>query len=377
MNEDRSARYHRLGRRAAIVFMAWSAGLLLALTAPPVSVRLRGLAQAAAGPVPALLRPTATVLAFVVFLGAAHQVGALPIDFLHSFVLEHRYGLSTERLRHWVFDRLKAAALGVLLTFASAACLYLAIWQFPGWWWAVLTAGYAVVVVVLTGLAPVVLLPIFFTFRPLDRPELRDRLIALSRRGGVAASDACEWRVSDRTRKANAALIGLGRTRRIIVSDTLLSRYSDDEVEGILAHELGHLVRHDIWRGMALHTLVIALGLLIASRVLAGLASPLGWTGVGDVAGLPVLLLTVGVVSTALRPFSNAFSRRMERAADRFAIDLTGNPEAFASAIERLGTQNLTEERPPRLARWFFYTHPPVAERVAVARASRAEESPE
>jgi STE24 endopeptidase len=349
--------------------MAWGAGLLLALTAPPLSVRLRGLAEDAAGPVPAPLGPTATVLAFVTLLCAAHQFGALPIDFFHSFVLEHRYGLSTERFRHWVFDRLKAAALGVLLTFAAAACLYLAVRHFPGWWWAVVAAGYAVVVVALTGLAPVVLLPIFFTFRPVERQELRDRLIALSRRAGVAVSDACEWRVSDRTKKANAALTGLGRTRRIIVSDTLLSRYSDDEVEGILAHELGHLVRHDIWRGMALHTLVTALGLLVASRVLAALASPLGWTGAGDVAGLPALLLAIGAVSTALRPSANAFSRRMERAADRFAIDLTGNPEAFASAIERLGTQNLTEERPSRLARWFFYTHPPVAERIAAARA--------
>ncbi len=368
MNEDRAARYHRLGRRAAIVSTVWSAGLLLALTVPPVSLRLRAVAEAAVGLVPAPLRPTATVLAFVTLLGAAHEVGALPIDFFHSFVLEHRYGLSTERLRHWALDRLKAAGLGVLLTFAAAACLYLAIWHFPGWWWAVVAAGYAVVVVVLTGLAPVVLLPIFFTFRPLGRPELRDRLIALSRRAGVAVSDACEWRVSDRTKKANAALTGLGRTRRIIVSDTLLSRHSDDEVEGILAHELGHLVRHDVWRGMAWHTLITALGLLVASRALAALVAPLGWSGAGDVAGLPALLLVIGAVSTALRPLSNAFSRRMERAADRFAIELTGNPEAFASAIERLGTQNLTEERPPLLARWFFYTHPPVAERIAAAR---------
>ena len=186
---------------------------------------------------------------------------------------------------------------------------------------------------------------------------------------GVRVSDACEWRVSDRTRKANAALTGLGRTRRIIVSDTLLSRYSDDEVEGILAHELGHLVRRDIWRGMALHVAVAGAGLLAASRALAALASPLGWTGESDVAGLPALLLTTGAVSLALRPLSNAFSRRMERQADRFAIELTGNPAAFASAIERLGEQNLSEERPPRLARWFFYTHPPAAERVAAAKA--------
>ena len=369
MNEDRAARYHRLGRRAAIASMAWSAGLLLALTAPPLSLPLRGLAERAAGLFPPFLQPVAAVLAFVALVGAAHQVGELPIDFFQSFALERRYGLSTERFRHWLIDRGKSAGLGIVFTFAAAACVYLAIWRWPSWWWAAVTAGYAVVVVALTGLAPVVLLPIFFTFKPLESPELRNRLLELSRRAGVAVSDACEWRVSDRTRKANAALAGLGRTRRIILSDTLVARYSDDEIEGVLAHELGHLVRHDLWSGMALHVLVAGLGLFVASRALARLAAPLGWTGVGDVAGLPVLLLATGAVSLALRPLANALSRRRERRADRFAVDLTGNPAAFASAIERLGTQNLTEDRPPRLARWFFYTHPPVAERIAAVRA--------
>jgi Zn-dependent protease with chaperone function len=368
VNEDRSARYHKLGRRSELASLAWGTGFLLAALAPPVSWLLRGAAEALAGPAPAWVRPTATVLAYVVSLGLAHQVGALPIAFYRSFILEHRYGLSTERLRHWALDRVKGAAVGAPLALAASACVYLAIWHWPVWWWAAVAAGYAVVVVVMTGLAPVVLLPIFFTFRPLERQELRDRLIALSRRAGVAVSDACEWRVSDRTKKANAALTGLGRTRRILVSDTLLGRYSDDEVEGILAHELGHQVHHDIWRGIALHNFVTALGLLAASRALDALASPLGWTGVGDVSGLPVLLLTAGVVSLALRPLVNASSRRMEREADRFSIELTGNPAAFATAIERLGVQNLTEERPSRLARWFFYTHPPVAERVAAAR---------
>lgn len=371
MNEDRSARYHKLGRRAAVASAAWSASFLLAFAAPPLSQRLRVLAEAAAGSLPPSWRPTAVVLVFAALLGALHESGALPIDFYRSFLLEHRYGLSTERLRHWLWDRLKAAVLGALLTVTAAALLYLAIRRWPGGWWAVATCGYAAVVVVLTGLAPVVLLPIFFKFEPLGRPELRVRLLALSRRAGVAVRDACEWRVSDRTKKANAALVGLGRTRRIIVSDTLLPRYSDDEIEGILAHELGHLARHDIWRGMGLHVAVAAAGLFAASRALAAFWRPLGWDGVADAAGLPILALVAGAVSLSLRPLANACSRRMERRADRFAVALTGNPEAFASAIERLGAQNLTEERPSRLARWFFYTHPPVAERVAAARAAQ------
>ncbi len=369
MNEDRSARYNRLGRRAEVASFAWSAGWLLALAATPASSGLRRLAETVAGPVTPGLRPTAVVLTYAACLGVLQELGELPIGFYRSFLLEHRYGLSTERFRHWVLDRVKAGLLGAIMGLAACACLYLAIRNFPGWWWAVVTAGYAVVTVVMTGLAPVFLLPIFFTFRPVGRPALRDRLIALSRRAGIAVSDVCEWQLSDRTTKANAVLTGLGRTRRILLSDTLLDRYSDDEVEAILAHELGHLVRHDLWRGMAAHVLLMALGLFAASRAMVALASPLGWDGPGDVAGLPVLLLTAGTLTMALRPTVNWMSRHMERSADRLAIELTGNPAAFAAAIERLGAQNLTEERPSRLARWFFYTHPPVAERVAAARA--------
>jgi len=211
-------------------------------------------------------------------------------------------------------------------------------------------------------------MPLFFSFRPLAREELRQRLLALSRRAGVAVTDASEWKLSDRTKKANAALTGLGRTRRILVSDTLLTGYSDDEIEVILAHELGHQVHRDIWRGIAVQAAVVGAGFFAASRVMAALAGRLGWHGIADVAGLPVLLLTAGLLSLVLLPAVNAASRAMERAADRFAIELTGNAAAFATAMERLADQNLSEEHPSRFARWMFYTHPPVKERIESAR---------
>lgn len=369
MNEDRSARYHKLGRWAAIVSTAWSAGLLLLLAATPASLWLRGVAERiAALSSPSWLFPSAVVLAYVALLALIHEIGAVPISFYRSYLLEHRYDLSTETIGGWVIDQLKGGALGAVLSFAGCSLLYLAMRTSPGWWWAIAAAGFAAVAVVLTQLAPVLLLPIFFTFRPLGRPELRERLLELSRRAGVAVTDACEWQVSDKTRKANAALAGLGRTRRVLISDTLLASHPDEEIELILAHELGHQVRHDLWRGIAVQTLVMALGLFVASRVMGALAPGLGWFGVADVAGLPVLLLAVGLLSLVLLPVVNALSRSMERAADRFAVELTGNAVAFATAMQRLGVQNLAEERPSRLARWLFYTHPPVAERIAAAR---------
>jgi STE24 endopeptidase len=371
VNEDRSARYHKLGRRAAVASAVWSAGVLLVLAATPAAVWLRRLAETAAVLPAARLQPTAVVLAYVALLGIIHELGALPITFYRSFLLERRYGLSTEPLRHWVLDQAKAWALGAILSFVGFSLLYGAMRHWPEWWWVIAAAGFAVVVVALTQLAPVALLPIFFTFRPLGRQELRERLLTLSRRAGVAVTDACEWQVSDRTRKANAALAGLGRTRRILVSDTLLASHPDDEIEVILAHELGHLVHHDLWRGIAVQTVVVAIGFFAASRALAVLAPRFGWTGVADVAGLPVLLLAAGLLSLLLLPAVNAMSRSLERGADRFAFELTGNAGAFAAAMQRLGAQNLAEENPSRLARWLFYTHPPVAERITAAQAWR------
>jgi STE24 endopeptidase len=369
VNEDKSARYHKLLRRATIASTAWSAALLVALAATPGSVWLRQRAEdlAAYLAVPSLT-PALIVLAYVAMLGLTHEAGALPIAFYRGFLLEHRYGLSTETLRRWLLDQMKSGAIGAALSLAGFSLLYLVMRRWPVWWWVVAGAGFALVIVLLTRLAPVILMPIFYTFRPLGRQDLRDRLIELSRRAGIAVMDACEWQMSDRTKKGNAALAGLGRTRRILVSDTMLSTYTDDEIEVVLAHELGHHAHHDIWRGIAYQTLVTLAGFFLASRVLAALAPRLHWSGVSDVAGLPVLLLAAGVLSLVLVPASNALSRRMERAADRFAFELTGRGSAFASAMQRLGAQNLAEEHPSRLAKWLFYTHPPMADRIADAR---------
>ena len=178
-----------------------------------------------------------------------------------------------------------------------------------------------------------------------------------------------EWRLSDKTKKANAALAGIGQTRRIIISDTLLAEHSDDEIEVILAHELAHHVHRDIWKGIALETALIALGFYLADRVLARFAGSFGLMGKGDVAALPLLLLGAGAVSLALMPVANAFSRAHERSADRYALEMTRNVSAFVSAMKRLGAQNLAEEHPSKIVQWLFYSHPPVRERIAAAQA--------
>jgi STE24 endopeptidase len=311
-------------------------------------------------------RPSCTVAAYIVLLGLVHEAGAWPVAFYGGFVLEHRYGLSTERPAQWARERGKALLVGAVLGIAGGVALYAAIAAWPAWWWLAAGAGLTLVVLLLAHLGPVLLLPLFYGVTPLDRPDLRDRLQALARRAGVPVTGVFRWALGDRTRKANAALAGLGGTRRILLSDTLLDHYTDDEIEVILAHELAHQVHHDIWRGIAYEGLLAFLGFGLASWLLGRLAGAAGLHGPSDVAGLPLLLLTAGTISLVLMPVANALSRRQERRADGFALAATRNPRAFVSAMRRLAAQNLAEREPGKLVEWLFYSHPPVATRIAM-----------
>jgi STE24 endopeptidase len=175
--------------------------------------------------------------------------------------------------------------------------------------------------------------------------------------------------LGEKTKKANAALAGIGGTRRILVSDTMLADYSDDEIEIVLAHELAHHVHGDIWRGLFFESVLVLAGFYVAAQALLRAVDPLRLNGPADPAGLPLLLLAAGAVSVVMLPAAHAMSRGYERRADRFALDLTKNPAAFVSAMRRLGAQNLAEEDPSKVTQWLFYSHPPIRERIAAAQA--------
>jgi STE24 endopeptidase len=213
-----------------------------------------------------------------------------------------------------------------------------------------------------------VLLPLFYEIKPLDRVSLSQRLVALAEHAGARVLGVFEWRLSDRTRKANAALTGVGRTRRILVSDTLLAAHSDDEIEVILAHELGHHVHHDLWRSMAFDAALLGVSFFVADRLLTVAGASFGLTGKADIAALPIVALAAGAAALALRPAAHAFSRAHERRADLYALEVTRNASAFIGAMKRLGQQNLAEEEPSRLVEWLFYSHPPVSARIEAAR---------
>ena len=347
MNEPKAARYHRLKRRTGILAGCATALVLVMLL---------------------WLRPSLHGAVYVVMLVAVHELLTLPLTFYRSYTLEQRYELSTQSISEWTKDHLKGLSLTLAFTLVAAHVVYTLIAWSPAYWWLAAAVVAAAATIVLTKVAPILLLPLFYKFKPLERPDLTARLVDLSARASVPVLGVYEWGLGAKTRRANAALTGSGRTRRILLSDTLLSEYSDEEIEVILAHEMAHHVHHDIRNALVLEFLLLLAACYAAAVVLSAWWGDLGLTGPSDPAGMPLLLLAAGAVMLAATPLVNAFSRANERKADRFALQVTGGREPFVSAMRRLGAQNLAEETPSRLAVWLFHTHPPIEERIVAAR---------
>lgn len=348
VNEPKSSRYHRLQRRAGIASLVLSAALLA---------------------VALVVRPDLPLWVWVSGLVILNAIVGLPIAYYRGVVLERRYELSTESRRAWAKDQAKGLLLSLALALPAAELTYALIRWDIVWWWVPAAIGAALFTLLLAQLAPVLLLPLFFRFTPLENASLRDRLLALSTRAGVPVLGVYEWALGAKTRRANAALTGAGRTRRILLSDTLLADYTDDEIEVILAHELAHHVHRDIPKGLVLEFLLLCAAFSMGAIVLRWGTVALALNGPADPRGLPLLLLAIGAVTLLSTPLVYLLSRYNERRADRFALDLTNRHEAFVSAMKRLGAQNLSEENPSRLAVWLFHSHPPIHERIERAQA--------
>jgi STE24 endopeptidase len=364
-NEDKSARYHRLRRRASLFDTASQVILLLGLLWSGASIAIRAAVESTfderLGPV---------VVVYVFLIALVSELIHLPFAFYRGVILERRYGLSRETTARWLGDHAKAAMIMLaVLTFAGVIVAWL-LRLSPDRWWLFASLVFIVALVLLARFTPVILLPLFYDIRALERDALRHRLLALADRAGAPAlGGAYEWRLGDRTTKANAALVGIGRTRRILVSDTLLAGHSDEEIEAVFAHELAHHVYGDIWTALMLEAALVTCACYLADKALAEFAAALGLEGKGDIAGFPLLVLAAAAVSIALKPLTNALSRAHERRADRYALDATRNSVAFISAMKRLAASNLAEERPPRFVEVLFNTHPSAAARIEAAKS--------
>jgi STE24 endopeptidase len=357
-------RYNRVKRWLGIADFVVGLALLLVLLITGWSGTLRDLAYRAAFQHYAL-----AVFLYVLMLMTAGKVLGLGLEY-YSFRLEHRFQLSNQRLRSWVWDEFKGFLVGVVLGAIVAELLYFIIRQSPQRWWLVAWAAFLALFVLMAQLAPVVLFPIFYKFEPLKNEELKARLVRMSEQAGTQIRGVYRWRLSEKSKKANAALTGLGSTRRIILADTLLDGYSADEIEAVLAHELGHHVHRHIFKSIMVQGTITFVGFWAANWVLHYAVDHMNlFETLSDFANLPLQALVFTVLSFLVLPVVNAYSRYNERQADRYAFRSIADVGPFISSMNKLAEQNLAERSPSKWVEWFFHSHPAIARRVAAAEA--------
>jgi STE24 endopeptidase len=314
------------------------------------------------------------VAGFAAVLGGIYYLISMPLSYYSGFQLPHRYEMSTQTLKGWVVDQVKSLLVGAVLGLILLEIIYAVLRAFPGTWWLWAAGILLLFSILLANLAPILLMPLFYKFVPLgdEHADLAERLLRLAERANTIVQGVFKFDMSRRTKAANAGLTGLGNTRRIILGDTLIDEFTPDEIETVLAHELGHHVHKDIPLGMAFETILTLVGLYLASLILALGTAIFGFWGPGDVAAMPLLVIVMGVYGLVTMPLGNVFSRWRERRADEYALQITGKGEAYASALTRLANQNLAEADPEPWVEFLLYSHPALGKRIAMAETYKA-----
>ena len=304
------------------------------------------------------------LLGFAALLGLAEMVLTLPLQFYSGFYLEHKYNLSNQTFRVWLREGLKGFLVSIPITIPLLLALFFCLRSFGSMWWLPVGSVLFFLSVVLARLAPVLIFPLFYAFKPLPEGGLKSAILRLCQSVGVSVEGVYVFDLSKNTKKANAAFTGIGKSKRIILGDTLVANFRDDEIETVFAHELGHYNLKHLWMMLAVGTVSSFLGLYLTAKVYELSLPWFGFASLDQLAALPLLALWLGAYSLLISPLSNAISRSHERAADRYAISLTNNGEAFANALHKLARINLADVSPHPVVEFLFHSHPCIEKRV-------------
>ena len=361
--QENAKEYARIRRRLFVVNLAWNGVYALAWLIFGWAAGLRDFFLTFTNNVWLL------VPAFLAVYGGISSILTSPLTYYSGFVLPHRYELSTQPLRDWLLDRVKGLLVSAPLGLVIIEIIYWVLRTFPDTWWLWAAGIMLLFSVVLSNLYPILIAPIFNKYVPLDEDhnDLAERLLALAKKANTKVRGVYKFDMSRRTKAANAALTGIGNSRRIILGDTLIDEFETEEVETILAHELGHHVNRDIPVGIIINSLTTLIGLYLASLGLRWGVDSLGLQGVADVAAFPLFSLILGVYGLITMPLGNAYSRWRERRADAYALEATRNPQAFAAAMTRLANQNLADVDPEPWVEFMLHSHPALSKRIQMA----------
>lgn len=363
IDSPEARRYNRIRRWLGITDFAAGFAFLIVLLVTRWSDSLRDLAYRMG-----FQNYSLSLFMYLLLILAISKALGIGLEY-YGFRLERRFKLSSQKFRSWLWDEIKGFLVSMVLGAVVVELLYFTIRQWPQNWWLLAWALFMGLFVLLAQLAPVVLFPIFYKFEPLEDEELRRRLVILGERAGTRVRGVYRWKLSEKSNKANAALTGLGNTRRIILADTLLDNYTPDEIEAVLAHELGHHVHRHILKSIFVQALITFVGFWAANWTLHYAVDRHMFEELSDFANLPLLALVSVVLGFLLMPALNAYSRFNERQADRYAFESIATVDPFVSSMNKLAEQNLAERTPSKWVEWFFHSHPSISRRLASAEA--------
>ena len=311
--------------------------------------------------------PYLALVIYGLMLGLISSIISFPVDYIFGFRLEHKFGLSNLTFWGWITEKLKGALVGAVIGAPIAFLFYWLISGYELWWFYLgcIVFGYSVL---LAQIAPVLIFPIFYKFTPIENEELKNKLMELCHKAGFKVSGVYKFNMSKTTKKANAAFTGLGKTKRIILGDTLLETFTDKEIETVFAHELGHYKKGHIVKNIFISLFGTFIGLFLMSQLYINLLPVFGFTKPYEIAALPLLAAIAAVYGFLTSPLTSAISRKFEFEADRYAIDTTKDPDALESTMKKLADQNLADDEPNKLVEFWSYSHPSIKRRIEAAR---------
>ena len=304
-------------------------------------------------------------LLFTIITGIAMAVIFSPANFYTGFYLEHKYNLSNQTFLKWIWEGAKGIAVSSVIGLPILLFFYYSLIQFGNLWWLPFAIVLFLVSVILARVVPVFILPLFYKITPIDDEDLKGRINSLAKDAGIKVENVYKFDMSKNTKKANAAFTGIGKSKRILLGDTLLENYTKDEIETVIAHELGHYKKKHIIKNIVIGTIASFLTLFIISVLYNISIQWFGFDKITIVAALPLLSIWIMLIGLIQTPLTNILSRKYEYEADEYAITSTRKPASFKSTLNKLTEQNLGDKDPHPFVEWFFYSHPSIKNRIS------------
>lgn len=308
--------------------------------------------------------PYLLFIGFILVIGFVGSVLSFPISYYTGYHLEHKYNLSNQTFWKWILEGLKGLLVLLIIGIPILLIFYFSLYYFENIWWLPFAIIMFFISVVLSQIFPILIFPIFYKITPIEDENLKDRITRLAKNANLKVENVYKFNMSKNTKKANAAFTGLGKTKRIILGDTLLENYSVEEIETVIAHELGHYKKKHIIKNILIGTISSFLTLFIIALLYQKSLSWFGFTEITQIAALPLLALWSMLIGIIQTPLGNILSRKFEYEADEYAIFETKNSNAFKKTLEKLTEQNLGDKEPHPFVEWFFYSHPSIKNRI-------------